>query len=507
MACSHKFGNTSKAELFYLHAYQWNSARQLWMLDYTSSVLGDGNGTVIDFSRLNLTVTSNGYHQDWDLKYAPTTNNSKTNGLGPPGFLLVMSAKAFVWSSLFVLNQITINRGPGGEIDPNNCWSSSAGELDLIEPPFWAGVDLPQERLYTTVTANAGRCFPVEKAIPGRFQRECNDPYCCEMCGCPPGYVCFGDPRYAGYEEMGCVLANGTVPSGLTAFLVDGNNVTCGEYFGGIAGGSSSTAYFSHGPTSKDGNVIFAAVVDGDGTTVMRWPSSDAKAASAIWPGIGKYTASQTLQRNPDIHIPIAPPCENFDLPCGIHEPSCDNNCVINAASGVFGLYNAAGGYTAECARDGLNWWNLFHSTQQTVGMRATQLARYVYVPIHPTPLPYYCNVSCGAAVCHEENRCPVGSPFMCTKGDGNGGCSNSSSFWPRSPHCSACCDVRLCEVPCAAKCSPQQCDSEECNKQSAPYACTSGPLAGACSADRNYFPEQAGCYTCCDVRSCPGPR
>ena len=50
-----------------------------------------------------------GWPQDWDEKYAPTTKVPGTQGLGPPGMLVVMSANRFAWAALYMLNQITLN--------------------------------------------------------------------------------------------------------------------------------------------------------------------------------------------------------------------------------------------------------------------------------------------------------------------------------------------------------------------------------------------------------------
>lgn len=507
MACNHTFGNTSRAEIYYIKAYQWNTNDQQWVLDPKSSVEAPHPGGIVNFSEWNMTITDNGYKQDWDLKYGPTTAGQGTDGLGPPAMMFVVSAKAFAWSSFYLLNQITLNRGPGAEHYTDNCWGSSSGELDLIEPPFWAGIDLPHDHLYLTVTANAGRCFPVQKMVSKRFQRECSDAYCCQMCACPPGMVCFGNAAYAGYTHMGCMFPNETIPTGSQRFTVDGSPTACGEYFGGVAGGADSTAFFAGEPEDPNqAEVIFAAVVDGDGVTVMRWPAANESAAGAIWPGIGKYTADRQLQQRPSVRVDPRPPCKHFEEPCAIYEPSCDDDCVLLSASGVFGLDQMSGAYAAEAARDGLNWWNLFISTNQTPDLRSNQLPMYVDVPTHPVPLPYSCNVSCGATRCHEDNRCPVTSPFMCTGGDGNNGCSNVSSFWPLSPHCNSCCDVILCEVPCSATCTPAECDAMNCNRNLTRFYCGAGELKGACNADPNYFPDQAGCTACCDVQSCPSP-
>jgi hypothetical protein len=483
-------------ELYYLHAYQWNAAQGQWVLDPQASV--DGHGDVIDWSTTGLSLGGgiiNGAKQDWDEKFAPTTANSGTNGLGPPGMMIVMSAKQFTWSSLYLLNQITLNRGPGSN---DNCWGSSAGELDFLEPPFWAGIDLPADYLFLTVTANAGRCFPVEKAIPRRFNRECNDQNCCEMCACPAGYACFGNPVDAGYKPMGCVSVNEGPPPG-TVFLVDSSNDTCSKHYQGVSGGSASNAFFAHSNDKDNQEAIFVAVVDGDGVTVLRWPATTTEQAESIWSGIGKHNAAPTLQRTSNSPIRMSPPCTDWTVPCGIYEPSCDDECVILAASGTFGLYQPAGPYAAEAARDNLNWWNLFQSTGQTPDMVAGQLPLWVNVTPGPAPpLPFTCG-PCSSEECDSASRCPPAVPFQCTSGDGTGGCNADPSFWPTSPHCNSCCDAKSCIKPCQATCPNSACSNQAC-AASAPYYCFSGNNVGQCTSGSSTW---NGCDQCCNTDSC----
>ena len=439
----------------------------------------------------------NGAVQDWDAKYAPTTNNSGTNGLGPPGLMFVMSAKQFTWSSLYLLNQLTLNLGPDSD---SNCWGSSAGELDFLEPPFWAGVELPGDYLFTTVTANAGRCFPVQKSVAKRFSKECNDPNCCEMCSCPEGLACFGNPAHAGYHAMSCIDVRAPPPGGDTVvFTVDGSNASCGQHYGSIAGGANSSAFFAHDNALEDQAAIFVTIVDGDGVTVFRWPAATSESAGKIWPGIGKYSANETLQRNANRPIPIGPPCRNWLEPCGIYESSCDDECVILSASGTFGTGQAAGEYAAESAREDLNWWNLFESTKQTPDVTSRQLPIFTNVPLHPVPLPFYCNKPCPAEVC-KTTGCGMSNQFECINGSATGGCSKEYYTWPTSPFCSACCDVKSCIVPCEATCSTKACDDQECGAKSPEY-CMEGTAHGGCS---NSTTTWSGCSACCDTRSCP---
>ena len=501
MACRHVGGNTSAVDAYYMAAYQWNGSA--WNLDHQSSVLPTKPKSLVDFSRFYV---GGGSNQDWDIKFAPTTNNSGTMGLGPPAMLFVLSAKKFAWSSLFVLNQITLNRGPGGEFYEDNCWSSSSGEFDLIEPAFWDGVTIPLDRLYTTITADAGRCLPVSKAVPRRFRPECNTNYCCEMCSCPEDDVCFGDKADIGYQPMGCVpqVNKSQIPENAFVFKMNGNDTKCGSYFGGVSGGAESTAYFTQADGDGNGEVIYASVVDRQGVYVYRWPADDETRAASVWAGIGKYRPAESLtQAKPDT-IEMHPPCTSWNTPCGIYEPSCHGDCPLIEGAGIYGLNQQTGAYAAECSRDGLNWWELFADTKQALGAKTVVLPRHTVVPHFDPPLPYYCNVTCGDKLCRAPNRCPGSNPYMCTAGDGIGGCNNESRFWPLSPHCASCCDVRMCSKPCEY-CTSSECAAASCGVET-PFVCTDGPDKGGCAATSGFWPGIPTCYSCCNTQSCPHP-
>lgn len=148
--------NTSKYEFYYIAAYQWNGNG--WQLDTTSSVFGDSKGGIInnlpEFQKLKVeapviyteivqvTGPRSPYPDgpsDWQVKYAPRTASTNTQGLGPLGFMFVLSAKSVNWMTFYSLPQITLNRGPENQFSPpgfENCWYA---ELDFLEAPFWGG--------------------------------------------------------------------------------------------------------------------------------------------------------------------------------------------------------------------------------------------------------------------------------------------------------------------------------------------------------------------------------
>ncbi|CUG89091.1 Hypothetical protein, putative [Bodo saltans] len=503
MACNHTYGNTSVAEIYYISAYQWNRDSNSWVMDPSSSFAAQTPGDVLDFETLNLTLMTPSDRQDWDLKYGPTTANQGTSGLGPPAMMFVLSAKQLNWIAFFALNQISSNRGPGGERFPDNCWSSSAGEFDFLEAPFWAGINLPSHHLYATITSGTGRCLPVQKMVSSHFNRECSDPHCCQMCSCPLGYVCVGDPRLVGYETMSCILANETIPPGMVAFEIDGDPTACGAYFSAVPGGSQSTSFFANETASSTHEIIVVAVVDSDGVTVYRWPSSDESSGNSVWPGIRKFGSDASVQRNSASSIQPSPPCSDVDNVCSVHLPSCDDDCVIDSAFGQFGSSQLSGSYSAECARDGLNWWTIFDSTEQTGSMRSSQLPMFVHVPTTPIPPPFHCNTTCPPNVCHSAQRCNISMPFMCTSGDELNLCTDVPSQFPWSGHCNACCDIQSCEIQCQQQCSLSICATMACDTQAQPFFCSSGPLQGACSATSASFSQQPACYTCCNAANC----
>lgn len=114
----------------------------------------------------------------------------------------------------------------------------------------------------------------------------------------------------------------------------------------------------------------------------------------------------------------------------------------------------------------------------------------------------FNCTHSCGVE-CDAPFRCQADHPYMCTEGEDKRGCHESPSYWPTLfSGCSACCDARTCIVPCQKQCTPEQCAKYHCSI-SAPFTCVLGNLAGGCAPIESYFPQQSGCKSCCDYRSC----
>jgi hypothetical protein len=489
-ACTHVGANFTRFNINYVAVYQWDGTG--WNRDDTSSVEYGANMTEY--------YLGGGWPNDWDLKYGPTTAFTGTNGVGPPAMMFVLSADAFAWSAFYALNQITVNRGPGGEVVADNCWSSSSGEFDFVESPFWAGVTIPTDRLYFTTTADSGRCLPTAKSAPSRYSSECSSNQCCLQCSCDLGSdapVCFGETDNIGYTPMGCIQLNGTVPNGSMVFTVDGSNVSCANFTGAVGGGADSSSYFKQPNEYGDEPAVFAAVIDADGTTVYRWPADDL----SIWPGITRFYAASRLDAvtgaTRPTKVTFETPCVDPTKACGITHPSCAGDCPLIEAGGVFGEYTAGGAYCVEAAKDKQNWWDLFVSTGQLDGrMAADKLPFYAPVPHFTPPLPFYCNGSCGALCVNES--CSVNSTYMCTSGDGYMGCTTDAITWPTSGRCGSCCNTTSCYFECPV-CSEAE-EAQFCGScpSTAPYACTAGPAAGGCQPTNGWGQNPRACHSCC---------
>ena len=486
-ACLHHGANASAMDLNYVSAYQWDGSG--WNQDTTATE------TFLD--NISDWRIGGGWPNDWDLKYGPTTQKQGTDGVGPPAMMFVISARRFAWSAFYALNQLTVNRGPGGQVIKDNCWSSSSGEFDFIESPFWAGVTIPFDRLYFTTTADSGRCIPTAKNVPSRYRSECSDPSCCLPCGCPldsvgDSPVCFGRRSDVGYEEMGCMRRNGTVPNGSIVFSVDGNNVSCANHSGALGGGADSSSYFVQPDAEGDVPMIYAAVIDRDGTSVYRWRADE----EDVWPGLNEFWAAEHLAASRPTRVTFTTPCSSTE-PCGIHQPACTDDCPLMEAGGVFGEYTAGGAWSVEAAKDGQNWWNLFNSTGQIDGrMASSKLPYWSPVPHFKPELPFYCNGSCGD-LCFNES-CSVNSTYMCTAGDGFMGCSDNPIMWPTSGKCGSCCNVSSCFFECD-QCTAAE-EAEFCGGCPAvvPYVCTNGSAAGGCGTNSTWGKSPTACHSCC---------
>lgn len=489
MACTHAGASKTDLSLFYVAAYQFNGSH--WVKDHNSSLQPEQPPpATVNLSKFYL---GNNFGSDWDIKYGPRTDYTGTQGLGPPAMLFVLSALKFSWSSFYVLNQITINRGPS---DLDNCWNSSTGEFDILEPPFWYDVLLPEERLYTTVNADSGRCLPTQQEVPKMFSSFCTDPNCCEMCDCQPGDICFGDPLWIGFQPMNCIPANQShlIPPGSTVFSILNSSTMCSNFSGGLGGGSDANAFFAQFEVAPDAtSFVHATVIDRDGVSTYRWMThGDAEEDDSVWTGLGAYRSAPVLSQLRPRGVNMTPPCLT-PYPCGYFLPSCVGDCPVNLAAGQnYGYNERAGPYAAEAARDGLNFWESFVSTDQP-HTSPMSMPFELNLP-HPT-----CVNRCPSLICHSLTRCAAANPYQCTRSRSlniTGACSASPTHWRKLESCLDCCDTSFCTFRCT-KCDASLCHPPLCGP-AVPYQCTGGKSKGGCSANSTFWGDTPACTSCC---------
>jgi len=119
-----------------------------------------------------------------------------------------------------------------------------------------------------------------------------------------------------------------------------------------------------------------------------------------------------------------------------------------------------------------------------------------------PTAVPAVklnCAKSCGDK-CKNPRTCDIASPYMCTAGNATYGCLKNSAWF--EPGCTDCCDVTMCPHTACGKCSASVCKSTHCNYLN-PFICTSGTLNGGCSSTSSFWPDSPDCNACCDLSKC----
>ena len=98
----------------------------------------------------------------WSAGYYP----AGVRGVGPPGAMFVLSTEVFWGATWYMLNQLTLDRGPASsrpsddcEITNDNCWASgNAGEMDFLETGWnLATVDDGYRRSYSTQFNQIGK--------------------------------------------------------------------------------------------------------------------------------------------------------------------------------------------------------------------------------------------------------------------------------------------------------------------------------------------------------------
>ncbi len=298
----------------YAASYQWNSVQRLWQLVPESSFNTDGSQPPYDTLRPNGGLKTPwmqpqpGGAADWSWGYYP----AGVKGVGPPGMMFVISTEKSFNLAWYMLNQVTLDKGPTTgypnnkcPYGNNNCWATAnSGEIDFLESAWTvnAGAADNYRRLYSTQWNQVGRSFIGDQ-----------------------GSTCNADGGWFNDQEAS-------------------NN-----YFLGT-GYNQSVPY------------IFVAVVDHIGTFIYRIPAS---MVESVWPGLSRTTAACTVSARPTRRPDNSgPPCDDTHPYCALFLPNCQASDWGGASAGHQGGANQGckvNGQQGWCK----NWWNLLDNTEQ----------------------------------------------------------------------------------------------------------------------------------------------
>lgn len=300
----------------YAASYQWSTSSNTWEIAQDSSFNTDGSRPAFDTTKVNGGLSGAqawmqpqpGGAAAWSWGYYP----AGVKGVGPPGVLFVLSVES-VWNvAWYMLNQVTLDKGPAitypSDKCPHgsdNCWASSnAGEIDFLEAAWTvdAGATDQFRRLYATQWNQIGRSFIGESGS------------------------------------------------------------TCNADGGWFSNTEASNNYFLGTKPNQSDPYIFAAVVDKIGTFIYRIPSSQ---SDTIWPGLSRKTAACSLSSRPT-QMPgnSGPPCGDNDPYCALFIPNCQADNWGGAQAGKQGGANQGckvNNQQGWCQ----NWWRLFDDTHQ----------------------------------------------------------------------------------------------------------------------------------------------
>lgn len=300
----------------YVATYQWNSASQSWVMLRDSSFNTDGALPPFDAALPNGGLNQSsawlkpqpGGAASWKWGYYP----AGVRGAGPPGMMFVLSVEK-VWNmAWYMLNQVTLDKGPAISYPSaqcmygsDNCWASgNAGEIDFLESPWTvnAGAIDSYRRLYAVQWNQVGRSFIGEK-----------------------GSTCHADGGWFSDAEATNNYFLGTMPNATNPY-------------------------------------VFVAVVDRVGTFIYRIPAAQ---INEIWPGLSHTTAACSLVSRPTQRPSNnGPPCDDSNPYCALFLPNCQAAAWGGASAGNQGGANQ--GCTVNAQQGWCeNWWNLMDNTGQ----------------------------------------------------------------------------------------------------------------------------------------------
>ncbi|EDQ84572.1 uncharacterized protein MONBRDRAFT_12712 [Monosiga brevicollis MX1] len=276
----------SQVVLNYMAAYAFDNASRTWRRQDDSSFNVDGSKPAFDLMKpyggLQPADAWLGPQPGGSVYWSLAYYNPGVPGVAGDGLMFVLSTEQFWAATWYMLNQVTLDRGPAVgypadqcPVTNNNCWAGgNAGEMDFLEPAW--------QEPNNTRTQGYRRSFDTQFNQVGR---------------------CF----------------NGGVNQG--GFQSDNYVVTSGR--------------------DENRPYIYVALVDSVGNWLYRIPAEN---ASTIWPGLNRTHAAATLQAAPTMRPQQVNPC--VDGFCAVFTSNCQatnwsdaqaENCAFNPTQGMCG--------------------------------------------------------------------------------------------------------------------------------------------------------------------------
>ncbi len=249
----------SKVVLNYMAAYQFDDTVDppVWRISSHSSFNTDGRFPAYDLMKeygglpkeKAWLAPQPGGAMFWSLGYYAAGvegvgGSGKSSGGG--GAMFVLSSEQFWGATWYMLNTLTMDRGPAGgrsdcSVTGDNCWASgNAGEMDFLEPSWSKGNATTTDEYrasYSTQWNQIGRCFN-------------------------------GGVNGGGFGSANMILTSGE---------------------------------------TKPEPIVYVAVVDSVGNYVYRIPASQVE---EVWPGLGRKIANETLRASPAVRPAAVNPCK-----------------------------------------------------------------------------------------------------------------------------------------------------------------------------------------------------
>lgn len=239
------YAEGTHAKINYVAAYDFNDAAGRWEIAQDSSFNTDGSRGAYDLMQpygglapeQAWLAPQPGGSVFWSLGYYP----AGVRGVGGRGgVMFVLSTEDWFWGTWYMLNTLTLERGPGVgypragcSVTNDNCWASgNAGEMDFLEAG-WNNPQMAAEDFrpsFATQNNQVGRCFQ-------------------------------GGVNGGGFGSSNYLLTEASPLKG-----------------------------------SPAEPIVYVAVVDSVGNFVYRIPAAQ---VGSIWPGLGRTTAAASLPAAP----------------------------------------------------------------------------------------------------------------------------------------------------------------------------------------------------------------